>query len=485
MKKIMVLCGLLLLTFLWGMLELKYGNDTNEWKNFTTDSQQKNMKQREPGIWKDTEAQTESAGQGETQSASGRLTIDAGERKIRVLLKSDDYTSEYHTDVCLTCDKGYMIQGDSQIRYKAGEEIQITPQSDLFAKGDVLKVFSDDGRFYFPELERAEKNIGYEGSLEIRKTDQGLLLVNVLSLENYLCGVLPGEMSASFPMEALKAQAICARTYALQQQEDQRAKEFGADLDDSTSYQVYNNRQHGEKTDQAVKETAGLVMMQDGILADARYYSTSCGLDLHRNLSEDSVFAAFLQEDQNRSIESEEPFYRWKTSIRLTDLQEKTEWETIEKLQVAERNEKGAVTSLEITGQRQKDELEIKEQEDVNTDQTGTSEEEIQEVKTEEITRKITGEYQIRQFLALADPVIALQDESTREGWPLLPSAFFYLQPVSEEGLLTGYEICGGGYGHGEGMSQNGARHMAEQGEDCETILKNYYGEIELIRYSS
>ena len=199
-------------------------------------------------------------------------------------------------------------------------------------------------------------------------------------------------------------------------------------------------------------------MMQDGALADARYYSTSCGLDLHRDLSEESVFAAFLQEDQVRSVEAEEPFYRWKTSIQLANLQVKTEWETIENLQVTERNEKGAVTTLEITGQKK---------------------------DTEQANERIDGEYQIRQFLALADPVITLQDGSTREGWQLLPSAFFYLQPVSEEGILTGYEVYGGGYGHGEGMSQNGARHMAEQGEDCETILKNYYGEIELIRYSS
>ena len=424
MKKIMVLCGLLLLTFLWGMLDLKYGDH-----------------EKAVALQRDSQAASKT------------------DSEIRVLLKNDGYASEYHEDICLTCDKDYRIQGkDSQIRYKAGEKIQITPQSDWFAKGEVLQVSSDGGMFYFPELERAEENIGYKGSLEIRKNDQGLLLVNVLSLENYLCGVLPSEMSDSFPMEALKAQAICARTYALQQQENQRAKELGADLDDSTSYQVYNNRQHGTKTDQAVKETAGLVMMQDGALADARYYSTSCGLDLHRDLSEESVFAAFLQEDQVRSVEAEEPFYRWKTSIQLANLQVKTEWETIENLQVTERNEKGAVTTLEITGQK---------------------------MDTEQANERIDGEYQIRQFLALADPVITLQDGSTREGWQLLPSAFFYLQPVSEEGILTGYEVYGGGYGHGEGMSQNGARHMAEQGEDCETILKNYYGEIELIRYSS
>ena len=415
----MVLCGLLLLTFLCGMLELKYGNHE-----------------------KDATIQRESQ------------AVSKTDREIRVLLKNDEYVSEYHADICLTCDKDYMIrEEDSQIRYKAGQKIQITPQSEWFAKEEVLRVSSDDGWFYFPELERAEENIGYEGSLEIRKTDQGLLLVNVLPLENDLCGVLPSEMSASFPMEALKAQAICARTYALQQQEDQRAKEFGADLDDSTSYQVYNNRQHGEKTDRAVKETAGLVMMQEGALADARYYSTSCGLDLHKDLSEESVFAAFLQEDQIHSVEAEEPFYRWKTSIQLANLQAKTEWKTIESLQVAKRNENGAAICLEVTGAK--------------------------------VTEKIEGEYQIRQFLALADPVITLQDGSTREGWQLLPSAFFYLQTVSEGGILTGYEIYGGGYGHGEGMSQNGARHMAEQGEDCETILKNYYGQIELVKYSS
>ena len=200
-------------------------------------------------------------------------------------------------------------------------------------------------------------------------------------------------------------------------------------------------------------------MMQDGLLADARYYSTSCGLDLHMDLSEDSVFAAFLQEDKMRSVEAEEPMYRWKTSIRLADLQEKTEWKKITSLEITERDGRGMAVCLEVTGQK-------------NTGE-------------ESVCEKIEGEYQIRQFLAMADPVITLQDESTREGWQLLPSAFILLNPVTEEESLTGYEILGGGYGHGEGMSQNGAKHMAEQGENCEEILKNYYGAIEIVRYSS
>ena len=434
MKKITILAGILFLTFFWGMAELRYGNQTKGWINLDSVPRQKNEEMQ---------------------------TADYKDREIRVLLKNDEFASEYHSDICFTCDGEYEICGkEEQSRYQAGEWLRITPQSSLFAKEDRILVDSEEGVFYFPELVRAEEGVGYEGSLEIRKTDLGLLVVNVLPLEAYLCGVLPSEMSASFPMEALKAQAVCARTYALQQKEEGRAEEYGADLDDSTSYQVYNNRCHSKETDKAVKETAELVMKQGDCLADARYYSTSCGLDLQMDLSEDSVFAAFLQEDQIRSVEAEEPFFRWKESISLIDLPEKTEWKTVDKLHVAERNAKGAVTCLEITGQKKSAEL-------------------------EKVTERIDGEYQIRQFLAQTDQILTLQDGSTRKGWQLLPSAFFYLQPVTEEGILTGYEICGGGYGHGEGMSQNGARNMAEQGENYEEILKNYYGEIRIVRYSS
>ena len=378
--------------------------------------------------------------------------------KIRVLLMTTGYTRAFHTEVKVSGKEGLILRiGAKKVSVPAGKTVTIKA-SNRRLKKHTIKIRARKGTVQVKSIRRGYGTPSYSGTLELKPAGKKIALINELTVEDYLCAVVPSEMPVSYKLEALKAQAICARTYALQQQEDQRAKEFGADLDDSTSYQVYNNRQHGEKTDQAVKETAGLVMMQDGILADARYYSTSCGLDLHRDLSEESVFAAFLQENQIHSVEAEEPFYRWKTSIRMADLQEKTGWETIENLQVTERNEKGAVTTLEIMGQKK---------------------------NTEQANERIDGEYQIRQFLALADPVITLQDGSTREGWQLLPSAFFYLQPVSEEGILTGYEVYGGGYGHGEGMSQNGARHMAEQGEDCETILKNYYGEIELIRYSS
>lgn len=421
MKKITVLCALLLISFFWGIIGLK--NQT--------------VKER---------AQNENMQKQDQTEVSENV-------QMRVLIKSDDYASEYHDEICLYSDADYEIaSGSENIKYKAGQETRLDLQNALFENGDTIQVTAEHGAFYFPELKRAEEKIGYEGSLEIRKTEQGLLLINCLPLEAYLCGVLPGEMPGSYPMEALKAQAICARTYALQQKEEQRAKAYGADLDDSTSYQVYNNRRHMDKTDQAVQETAGLVMKNGASYVDARYYSTSCGLDLHMDLSQDSVFAGFIQGTQMDSAESEEPFFRWKTSISLNGFQGKEGWERVENLEIEKRNEKGAVTELEVSGQK----------------------------NGAERSETIEGEYQIRKFLALSDPVIELQDGSTREGWQLLPSAFFIWNTIMEEEKVTEYEILGGGYGHGEGMSQNGAKQMAVRGESYEEILKQYFGEIEI-----
>ena len=80
-------------------------------------------------------------------------------------------------------------------------------------------------------------------------------MINELYLEDYLKKVVPSEMPASYEKEALKTQAVCARTYAYRQIQGNTYGAYGADVDDSTSFQVYNNTQTNERTDQAVDET--------------------------------------------------------------------------------------------------------------------------------------------------------------------------------------------------------------------------------------
>lgn len=397
--------------------------------------------------------QVVSTSQMEEELPRDGLGRDRGIPEIRVLIKSDDYQSEYHERICMYSQAGCKVQcGTETFSYGPGERIEYDGKPEGMEEGAPVVVTPLDDALVLPELVRGYEEPTYPGTMEIYPVEQGYLLVNVLPLETYLCAVVPSEMPASYPMEALKAQAVCARTYAVKAMEGDRAAEFHADVDDSTSFQVYNNQPTARETDQAVAETKGMVLTEQGECIDALYYSTSCGLDLHLDLSQEAVFAAFLSEDHLQAYEAEEPLFRWQTEILLDHLDQ------VSGLEVLERSEKGAVVKMGI----QKKSL---------------SQEAGEETETQEV---LEGEYQIRKFLAQADPEVTLQDGTVWQNRQLLPSAFFIMTPLYREGTVAGYLLNGGGYGHGEGMSQNGAKHMAQKGMNFREILACYYEEAEL-----
>lgn len=84
-------------------------------------------------------------------------------------------------------------------------------------------------------------------------------------------------MPSSYEKEALKAQAVCARSYAVRRIQDGAFEEYGADLDDTTASQVYNNVFETEETIHAVQETEGQILTNDGDVVNAYFFSTSCG----------------------------------------------------------------------------------------------------------------------------------------------------------------------------------------------------------------
>ena len=113
----------------------------------------------------------------------------------------------------------------------------------------------------------------YEGDLTLTVSGGQLQPVLTISVEDYLLGVVPYEMSDDFPLEALKAQAVCARTYALGRVDPK--KEW--DLVDTTADQVFRGLTGDHpNTARAVRETAGLVGTDRGRLANC-YYSASNG----------------------------------------------------------------------------------------------------------------------------------------------------------------------------------------------------------------
>jgi stage II sporulation protein D len=115
----------------------------------------------------------------------------------------------------------------------------------------------------------------YRGEMHLLARPEGLTVVNIVEVEAYLWGVVSSEMSPSYPLEALKAQAVAARTYALRNLGRLQAQGF--DLDDTPACQVYGGvwNEH-PRTTQAVNDTAGRVLRAQGEIIDA-VYSSTCG----------------------------------------------------------------------------------------------------------------------------------------------------------------------------------------------------------------
>lgn len=113
----------------------------------------------------------------------------------------------------------------------------------------------------------------YQGDLVLSISDGAIRPVLSIGVEDYLLGVVPYEMGDSFPLEALKAQAIAARTYALRKQ----GANADYDVEDTTNDQAYRGRSDSSPlSEQAVRETAGIVGIYNGALAKC-YYSASNG----------------------------------------------------------------------------------------------------------------------------------------------------------------------------------------------------------------
>ncbi len=400
-----------------------------------------------------------------------------GGLSIRVLIGTSDYAELLHDAVLVTSDEDFLMEGTQQDTvYAAGTEVDVTPVFLEQYGGRVI--FSGAGSFYLLNVERSCGTPAYPGTIECTNYSGQIGVVNELPLEEYLERVVPAEMPDSYGTEALKAQAVCARSYSCSQMLEGKYTSYGADVDDSTASQVYNNQAWSEKAAEAVTATVGEVLVNEGEIVEAYYYSTSCGYGADVSVWTDSVvcgfvaassltvsrevldlsgemsFRQFLESSQN-SWDSDSPWFRWtadRSVNELTELvntwltgQNRNPVGTVTGMTVEERLESGAVIRLGVSGT---------------------------EGRTE-----ITGTDNIRNLLGSSSLTVMRQDGSEQAGLSLLPSAFFYVEETEE-----GWCLHGGGFGHGVGMSQDGADGMAEQGYMYSSILSFFYRDVELCR---
>ena len=186
------------------------------------------------------------------------------EPSIRVVLMTNDYESYYHSEVSLEFQGNYQTEGVIQKTFSSGEKITLKTGCQELANGSLRFLpENQECRIALTSLKRGQGVPSYKGSLEIYEDEYGLHLVNELPLEDYLCGVVPSEMPSSYPKEALKAQAVCARTYACVQLESKKLEQLHGQVDDSVSYQVYQNTAEAESANEAVRETKGEILLKE------------------------------------------------------------------------------------------------------------------------------------------------------------------------------------------------------------------------------
>lgn len=394
---------------------------------------------------------------------------DAADR-IRVLIMGNGFESRYHEKIEITCPGSIKkIQGDSETMLDPASVISVTSGDGTCSERLILEP-QDGSELTVNSLVRAQGTPSYGGRLEILDTENGLVLVNEIDMEAYLKKVIPSEMPSSYEKEALKAQAVCARTYAFVQSRSNSYSEYGAQIDDSTQFQVYNNVDPDEKTAQAVQETYGKMLYYNENPITAYYFSTSCGTTTNAaiwdsdpedtpylrclslqtarsrlSFASEEAFASFIKKKDFPAYDASYPLYRWNFRTNGTIIASHIGGVgKITGVSVTERGPGGVAMKLLVKGS--------------------------------EGETTISGQNAIRSALGDASLTLTLMDGKTSDGWSLLPSGFLAIEETGtdEQGVVQ-FRVYGGGYGHGVGMSQNGAQGMAKAGMGYEEILKYFY----------
>ena len=157
---------------------------------------------------------------------------------------------------------------------------EITNKKKINIKYIDNKIYIDNDEFEKVDISnKGIMTIGnnkYYGDIYIKQVDSKLQIVNFVDIEKYLLGVVPYEMPSSFPLEALKAQTVIARSYA-QTNINRKKKDF--DLYDDTRSQVYSGipKSRLSNVEKAIKETKGEVITYNGRVIDALFHSYSGG----------------------------------------------------------------------------------------------------------------------------------------------------------------------------------------------------------------
>lgn len=356
-----------------------------------------------------------------------------------------NYLLELESNSIYLSSKNKKIKlGDSKLEY----QIYSSHQNSSFYVYNI-----NYGKGYFWQ---GSGNRQYRGNMIIKGEGTEFTLINQVELTPYLISVVPSEIYASWPMEALKAQAVAARSYTLNNLG--RHSSDGYDLCSSVHCAAYNGvMSEHPRTTEAVLDTQGESAVFEGEIIEAVFSSNSGGYtersdqiwsaDLpylrgSNQMKKDSYDFPLAPSDlQNWLFNSPESYskdfgssnYRWQLRVPAEIIEYRSDLNKITKIKVNERAQGGTITSLSIY-----------------------SEQEEKEYSVSRIRRVLGG---------------------------LKSSRFYFNSHYDQNGYLKELYIYGSGWGHNLGLDQSASAGMGAEGWDYKEIIKHFYPGVEIVKF--
>ena len=366
------------------------------------------------------------------------------------------------------------------------------------------------------------KNIRYRGAFLYQRTDGGRLsVINYLPLEDYIKGVVPYEMGTWFPEEALKAQALCARSYAMTS--IGRHGSQGFDLCNTTCCQVYKGlKTQSDAVDRAVEQTAGQYIRYNGEIIRAVYMSSDGGATENAENVWNTPLPYLRAVRDDWEAQTDTTYKSWTRGITARQITQILKARGNDNTDIvhayAEYTAAGNISRLTFVDSRGKTYdyekeaarlvlastdygVDIKSMRFIFEDaanprvkspsefarpMSGTQD--TQSSGIEAAVKSVLSAFGLRplseQYPAGSIPILGKSGVTYRTDFQVFGAQSGYT--VSDTGINAAdltipasssgrYLIVGAGYGHNLGMSQYGAKAMAEAGYTAEQIVKYYY----------
>lgn len=378
----------------------------------------------------------------------------------------------------------YVLSGHPDVTFSGSYTVKKSSDGNLeLSNGDkthslVLKSgFTLVPKVYGTNHSISVNGITYLGNIQFTLEGNVIRPINTLSTEDYLKGVVPYEMSNSWELEAQKAQAVAARTYAL--------SKGAAVINDTTTYQVYKGYNAANaKSIQAVNETQGKVLKSGGKYISALYSATNGGWQMSNTNVWGSGLESYLPSKADPySVRAGQHLNWWfsleKKQIDTTalDLTTPNTWwntvseSTLDKTQISEI--KNYVVRNKLIGVNSVNDFKITDIVNVKYDPAGDAKKRLLGSVTFNYFLKKDGNYVMGDDGNIKVHTYTIEKDSDDMRVVFSSQKSPYIQQVEES--ETTFKVIGSGYGHGVGMSQWGAQQMAKEHLNYEQILAFYY----------